>query len=302
MSIFSKNQHRRKADFHSAKGAKECPRLYILASKPTRIGQPDSCEWSFELSIPCTNSTNVATVTAQRPSPLSGLLHYKQKGHADGSCTTVASKNYCCFDRLHTGTHIDGESPAILRICLTSFPPSKNSKKGQYELVQRFERCLERIYTTLEPAVWLDQALLALQGAEIIPPASRGLDIGKFVAFATSYLEQYVRSGEAENSTETKQINYVQIVRENQRLKCMLSSSNTDYTVMNAPDETNSETLDEDDAWSMPVQDMTTTKNHKSWGGFWITHGSEADRSRSSSRQRGQREPWQRGNVYGGLM
>lgn len=138
-----------------------------------------------------------------------------------------------------------------------------------------------------------------MQVAELIPLASHGLDIAKFMSFATSYLEQHLQNPQAQ--AEIKEVNYSKILRENERLKRMFSSDTTDYAVMNAANDNSDELRDDEDVWSLPVRGKPT-KGEKSWGGFWVTHGSGKNSSRNSSQDRGSSEPLKRRDVYGGLM
>lgn len=160
-------------------------------------------------------------------------------------------------------------------------------------------KTLETIYLTPVSSLWLRQALYALQVAELIPPASHGLDIAKFMSFATSYLEQHLQT--SDSKTEVKQINYSKILQENERLKRMFSSDTTDYSVMNAANDKNDELKDDEDVWSLPVREKPT-KGEKTWGGFWVTHGSGKNSPRNSSQDRDSRDPLRNRDVYGGLM
>ena len=107
--------------------------------------------------------------------------------------------------------------------------------------------------------------LFALQISGLIPGVSQGFEVDKFMAFATSYLDQH-RHAEASRGNENTleavhKANYSKIVRENERLRSMLSSDTTDYAVVNAAvggrsrgpetpgDEHEDEDEDEDEDW-----------------------------------------------------
>jgi len=152
------------------------------------------------------------------------------------------------------------------------------------------------------------------------------------MAFATSYLDQHQHQRQRQHAEASRgneypleavhTANYSKTVRENERLRSMLSSDTTDYAVINAAvggrsrgpetpgDEHKHEDEDEDeDCWmwhsSQAVNGsanaQTQSIREKKWGRFWVTYGSgAAPGARGASRS--EREPWEKRDPYAGLM
>lgn len=297
MVIFS--QHNTQEQRHQrSSNNRQRPSLYIIASPPSINGQPSSCEWTFEVSIP-----NASTKTEKHGF---ALLHHRQKATAQADTDpkhVVESAKHYYFSRLTHGNYTTNRPATILRIFLTSFPMIAKTQDDHDQFLKNFVECFEQAYMTPESAGWLRQALFSLQISEMIPPASHGLDINNFMSFATSCLEGHVRDGSVEQNAP-KEVNYAKLLRHNQHLKRTAGAEGTSFAVLN-PDQHLLEESDEDeDVWNPSTRGQE--KRQKNWGGFWITYGSAADRSRDSSRERDPRQnmraPRQRSDVYGGLM
>lgn len=304
MSIFSKAFKNEKHNSHKRRSAPR-PRLNILATKPSVASAPETAEWILDLCIPA--DTPATTEHHQRSHSYTKVFHHQKTETtattaAPGAVKphTVAADTHYYFSRLHPDSHTE-ERPkdVVLQIFLTSFPSAEATEKTFVDLLIQMNKTLEAIYLTPVSSLWLRQALYALQVAELIPPASHGLDIAKFMSFATSYLEQHLQIPEAQ--TDVKEVNYSKILRENERLKQMFSPDTTDYNAMNAANDKSDELRDDEDVWSLPVRGKPT-KGEKNWGGFWVTHGSGKNSSRNSSQERDSYEPLKRRDVYGGLM
>lgn len=161
---------------------------------------------------------------------------------------------------------------------------------------------------------------------------SQGLEVDKFMAFATSYLDQHRHQrqrqyAEASRGNEktleaVHTANYSKTVRENERLRSMLSSDTTDYAVINAAvggrsrgpetpgDEHKHEDEDEDeDCWmwhsSQAVNGranaQTQSNREKKRGRFWVTYGSGAASGPRGVRAQASRSERER-DPYAGLM
>lgn len=289
------------------------PKLYILATKPSIPSQPHSSEWILDLSIPPATSLTAPSSSSEaehkKHNILSGLSP-KQKDNSSAvepSVETtkeeiiVPEKHYY-FSRLHHTSHVeDRPQNLMLQIFLTSFPTVTNAQSDHGVLLKHFSEALESVHLTSDSSSWLRQALFSLQTSEILPPVSHGLDVTKFMSFANNYLEQHLRDGVSEDSTELKEVNYSRILRENERLRTMLSPNVNGRASINQEDNKHDDVADDEDIWNLPVRGKPA-KAEKGWGGFWITHGPEADVSKNASREKEREEPFERRNVYGGLM
>lgn len=304
MSIFTKTSKHEKHNSQKRRHANPLPKLYILATAPSVASSPETAEWILDLCIP----GNVENKAAKRPVGQSQRSHsYTKLFHqhktepathhvADPAQEETRSPDiHYYFSRLQPDSHTE-ERPTdvVLQIFLTSFPSSETTQRTSVDLLIEMNKILETVFLTPVSSLWLRQALYAMQVAELIPPASHGLDISKFMSFATSYIEQHLQATGSEQST-VKEVNYSKVLRENERLKRMFNPDTTDYDTLNAANERTDELRDDEDVWNLPLRGKAT-KGDKSWGGFWVTHGSDRSQDQGSS------EPFKRRNVYGGLM
>ena len=255
MTIFL---HKSKSNKHSSPIVK--PKLFILGSKP---GQSQTTEWIIELLIPASQSSPKTNVFSK------------------ATPSEITAEQQFFFSRLLPDTHTTTPPPSVeLRIFLCSVTQSSPE--------QQLEQILKIVHLTPEPSAWLRQALFALQTGDIIPGISHGLDINKFMDFATSYSPESVE----------KTVNYSIIAKENERLRKMFSSPDTDYSVIN--DSQKRHVDDEEDHWN--DHSATMKQEGKTWGGFWTTHGSGSPSSNHSRDSSHARTPFEQRNVYGGLM
>ncbi|KAJ9652929.1 hypothetical protein H2198_007838 [Neophaeococcomyces mojaviensis] len=298
----------------ASRGSKcERPVLYVLATRPSTPDQSSTSEWTLELYKPAaTGPKPLSTVShpAHAKHHFFSALSRKQKQPSSEMpvpAVSAASESkpvedpqpqHFYFSRLHPHSYSQQcPNDTILRIAVSSIP-YQNSHKLPTDLEQQFSAALDQIHTTPDSTSWLRQSLLSLQTASILHPVSHGFDVDKFVSFALSYLEQTLRE-QPSYDAEPREVNYSKILRDNERLRGMLSSDTTDYATI----DTSLGVDEEGDEWSLPSRERKAVAEKKHWGGFWVTHGSGADWSRSSSRQRdSDRKPWERSNVYGGLM
>ena len=303
MAIFSKHFMHNKQDSQKSRSTPERPKLYVSASRPSVPNQSSTSEWSLDLCISPAGS-NIKTPTSSAPTSrrtsVAEEVSATTQNTLDAAAGQLVPAKHYYFSRLHAAKHIE-ESPKdmVVQIYLTSFPSQATAQSDHQKLVDQFSETLEAVHLTSDSASWLRQALFALQISEIIPPVSHGLDINKVMSFATSYLEQHLQHGAG--STSCGEVNYSQVLRQNERLRRMLSSDTTDYAVVDVKQGRLDVSGDEDDIWNLPSRPKPA-KAEKTWGGFWVTHGSggaSRGNSRSNSRDR---HPLERKDVYGGLM
>lgn len=283
MSIFPKQTANKK---------KQRPRLYILASRPSRANQPKSCEWSFEIS-------NTVAAPHKEKHGLK-LLGRKQKESLQTNIGDTATQKHYYFNRMNHGNYTTEQPSTILRIFLCSLPEKKEFHADRETYLKSFMECFEHVYMTPDAAPWLRQALFSLQISELIPPTSRGLDINNFMSFATSSLEGMVLNGTIEQGS-IKEINYPNVLRHNRHLKRTIGTHGTSYAMVEENDDLLQESDAEDDIWG-----TSTHENERKHWGFWVTHGSTGSQSQGSDGygqlQHRAMQIGPRSDVYGGLM
>lgn len=266
-------------------------------------------------------------------------LSYKHKGGTSAAAsnptisgsaqeeTPLPDSRYY-FSRFHPDSlSVQRRDNTMLKIFLCSIPssasptstlqPASTTSTHSDSITTQFVDALSSVRLAADSMSWLRQALLALQAREMIPSISHGLDINKFMGFAISFVEQHARETQDAEDAPAKAVNYSKIARENERLRGMFSADGTDYTVINRASRADGEwggqdgdaDGDEDeDMWNVPVKSKAQRSERggggRTWGGFWITHGSgAAPRPRPlSGDERQARDPWQRSDPYGGLM
>lgn len=283
MSIFPKQTANKK---------KQRPRLYIVASRPSRANQPQSCEWSFEIS---------STIAAPHKDKHGlKLLGRKQKELLQTNIADTATQKHYYFNRMNHGNYTTEQPSTLLRIFLCSLPERKEAHADRNTYLTSFMECFEHVYMTPDAAPWLRQVLFSLQISELIPPTSRGLDINNFMSFAISSLEGLVLHETLEPGS-IKEINYPNVLRHNRHLKRTTGMDGTSYAMVGENDDLLEESDAEDDIWGSSMQEG----ERKHWG-FWVTHGSNGSRSQGSDVD-GEMQPramqiGSRRDVYGGLM
>ncbi|KAK5101580.1 hypothetical protein LTR70_000693 [Exophiala xenobiotica] len=307
------------------------PKLYVLAIQPVIPTTSQPTEWSLELSVPQTQQSNLPSApTSRGPSPQRRYKHgsflplsHKHKGHSPIPTSLAADDSFS----------VQRPQNIVLKIFLCSVRAgSATTSTDSTPLTTHIIDALSPIQSTPDSTSWIRQVLFALQIGGLIPGVSQGFVVDKFMAFATSYLDQHQHQRQRQHAEASRgneypleavhTANYSKTVRENERLRSMLSSDTTDYAVINAAvggrsrgpetpgDEHKHEDEDEDeDCWmwhsSQAVNGsanaQTQSNREKKWGRFWVTYGSgAAPGARGASRS--EREPWEKRDPYAGLM
>lgn len=379
------------------------PRIYALASRPKVPGQAESCEWSIELHIPATSSISrppspTTPSTKHRHGFLSGMhLNKHNNDKHNNAKRSPELKPRPDQPDMHYYFSFSSPTPTqtppldtILRIRLPPILPLPGTATPK-SLIDQVLRSVPPPTISDSSQTWLPKAFRILQMRDVLPPADRGFDVSKFIAFAGSYLErtlhgkgmhsqffslhntpansrpqsrvtsratsptrshpssykephhhdlihqlhshalaqsqqQPIPSSDQEITNTTnnantdantpgfesdtrhpEEVDYLTVLRQNMRLKRLLSSANTDYCVVNADDDLADLALD-DYGNSVPSTNHKPPPAKKGFAGFWFTKGSgrgsgSNSHSRNTSVERLNRETWRRrDDVYGGLM
>lgn len=322
----------------------ERPFLYVLATQPSTPNQAATSEWIIEIYKPQpTGLKPLSTVTHPKYSKhhlLSSLKSHVKHEHTsspDTSATSTAAAGPATpaaaattpqssseprrifFSRLHpqpstSSASIGTNLPVILRIAVASIP-YQHSHQITSDLETECTQALETVHTTPDPASWLRQALLALQGKAVLPPVSHDFDVTKFLTVAEEHLNRVLRTASTTVDSDDeraprppKEVKYWKLLRG--------EGGDLDDTDQDGKGE---EADDEDEEvegahganvandWSLPHRERKSVSERGAGSsgasGFWISHGPNADRKASGQRQETGRAPWERkNNAYGGLM
>lgn len=258
------------------------PKLFVLAYTTSTTVPNDEVNWTLEVVV--TESQHHSSSPVRRPSIFANAL--KKEPSNTGAVEAKETERHYFFSSPTRPGHYttSNAAPTVLRIFLCAL--THPSTLDNVIEILKFTR------PSTESLPHIQQSLVALQIASMIPSCAQGLDINKFCRFATSYLEDHTTPNVI--GQEPVFVNYSKVVKDNQRLRSVLSPSNAleEGVSPNEPPAYSSiYSMPDEDMWTVPAKSKEPSKR-----GFWITYGSGAY---ASGRSRLSDEPR---NVYGGLM